>query len=642
MKTCIYLLFSLLILSGPVKSEIRLPRLVSDGMVLQRDQTIPIWGWANPGEKVTVAFNKKTYVTQTGADHKWKIDLKAQGAGGPFMMEITGNNKLTLRDILVGDVWLCTGQSNMEAVMARPNIKAFYGPEIKKSNYPFIRQFTVKRAMAFKPKDDVESKNGWVSANPETVLNFSAVAYFFAIELYEKYKVPIGLINSTVGGTPAQSWVSSETLKAFPDYYKKALFFKEDAEVEKLLNDHKNKTENWRESVRTNDKGTIENWFSTPYVPTPAWTVIDKLSNWRDQFPKPIYGVVWFKTEVYIPAQLAEKSAELSLGLLQTEDETYINGKKIGSTNSGYVSRNYQLPAGTLKEGKNVITIRLLSPSNGVSFEKTNLYKLQFDKDTIDLDNKWMYQVGIDKEPLPNGNGMSPHTPTGYYYPMIYPLTNYGIKGVIWYQGESNAGKPEEYKSLFSSLINTWRADWKNPKLPFLYVQLANYSSTTEEPAVSNWALLREAQTQTLSMPYTGMAVIHDIGEKNDIHPRNKKDVGKRLALAAHKIAYHQNIVYSGPLYKSMKVIDNKAYLTFDHIGTGLKCAGEKLLSFTISADGKTFMEAKATIAGHKVVVWNDSISHPLAVRYAWADNPEGSNLYNKEGLPASSFRTDK
>ena len=641
MKKNIYLLLSLIILSTAVKSEVKLPRFVSDGMILQRDQTVPIWGWGDAGEKITIIFDGKTYTTQTGADLKWKVYLNTQPAGGPFIMEIKGNNTITLKDILFGDVWLCSGQSNMEAVMARPNIKAFYGAEIEKSENSFIRQFTVKRKMAFKPTDDVESDKGWVSANPETVLNFSAVAYFFAKDLYEKYKIPIGLINSSVGGTPAQSWVNSESLAAFPSYYNQANLFKNDAELDKILLFHKNKIEAWKESVRTGDKGILEQWYNTPYEPSTSWTLINTPSNWSKQFPKPKYGVVWFKTEVNIPANLIGKEADLFLGFMKTEDETYVNGKKIGSINSGYTLRNYKVEAGALKEGKNVITIRITSPSNGVSFENNKSYKLQFDSDSIELKDKWMYRVGIEKEAVPNGNGLSAHTPTAYYYPMIKPLAGYGIKGVIWYQGESNAAKPQEYQPLFSSLISLWRKDWENPKLPFIYVQLANYSPPKNEPAISNLSLIREAQTQTLSMPFTGMAVTHDIGEKNEIHPRNKQDVGKRLALAAQKIAYHEHIVYSGPTYKSVNIVGNKAYLKFDNIGSGLKSTGEKLNYFTISSDGKNFIKAQAAIKGNKVVVWNDKITQPIAVHYAWADNPDGANLYNKEGLPASSFRTD-
>ena len=326
---------------------------------------------------------------------------------------------------------------------------------------------------------------------------------------------------------------------------------------------------------------------------------------------------------------------------MHTEDETYVNGEKVGSINSGYTDRNYPLKADQLKEGKNIITIRLTSPTTGISFNAKNNYKLKFETDSIALNNLWKFKFGIEKELLPRGNGLSQHSPTAYYYAMIKPLANYAIKGVTWYQGESNTPKPEEYEGLLTSLIKLWRADWQQPNLPFLYVQLANHSPSGTEPAISNWALLREAQLKALKSTNTAMVVTHDIGEKDDIHPRNKLDVGLRLALAARKMAYQENIVYSGPTYKSVQISNNQIIVSFNHVGVGLKCLGEQLNMFTISADGKNFIKAEAKIAGKQVVVWSKSIAKPMAVRYAWANSPDGANLYNINGLPAASFKSN-
>ena len=327
--------------------------------------------------------------------------------------------------------------------------------------------------------------------------------------------------------------------------------------------------------------------------------------------------------------------------MMHTEDETYLNGQKIGGINSGYTERNYSIAAELLKAGINIITIRLTSPTTGISFNAKNNYQIKFVNDSIPLNNPWQFRLGIEKEILPRGNGLSAHSPTAYYYAMIKPLANFSIKGIVWYQGESNTAKPEEYKDLFSSLINLWRKDWQKTDLPFLYVQLANYSSTGIEPETSNWALLREAQMKILKLPYTAMAVTHDIGEKDDIHPRNKLDVGKRLAIAAQKVAYGENIVSSGPIYKSIKIYGNQVHVTFDHVGTGLTYTGESLNGFTLSADGKNFLPAKAKIVGKQVLIWNTLLTKPIALRYAWADSPDGANLYNKEGLPASSFKSN-
>lgn len=638
MKKFIQCIAALLLFTITVHATIKLPRLVSNGMVLQRDQNIKIWGWADIGEEITLIFKNKKYTTKAGSDRKWLINIEPQQAGGPFNMRI---NNIELQDLLIGDVWLCSGQSNMEATMGRPNIKANYPQAIEQSNYPMIRQFAVRRDMAFNPIPDVSSDNGWVSANPKTILSFSAVAYFFAKDLHEKYKVPIGIILSSVGGTPAQSWVNSESLKQFPDYDKIAQTLKDTAEVARILNAHQLATKNWNKSIKDDDLGINEKWFLTAYNDGTDWQETANLAQLSERLKTAKYGAIWFKTEVNVPEHLAGKAASLTLGMMQTQDETYLNGQKIGSLNSGYTMRNYPIKSGTLKAGKNTITIRLISPTNPIAFNLKSSYQLKFTNDSIALDGAWKFKTGIETPVLPRGNGLSAHSPTAYYYAMIQPLSNYSIKGVTWYQGESNAPKPEQYQALLSSLINTWRKDWQQANLPFLYVQLANYCSTGTEPLISNWALLREAQMKTLNVPNTGMAVIHDIGEKSDIHPANKLDVGKRLALAAERIAYHENLVFSGPIYKSTKISGNQIYVSFDHVGTGLKCLGEKLNMFTISADGKEFVPAEAKIVGKQVVVWSDAITKPIAVRYAWADSPDGANLYNQEGLPASSFKSN-
>lgn len=638
MKKFIHCTTALLLFTITVHAAVKLPRLLSNGMVLQRDQNLKIWGWADVGEKVTLTFKNKKYTAKTGSDRKWNIRMEPQQAGGPFHMRI---NNIELKDLLIGDVWLCSGQSNMEATMDRPNIKANYPQIIEQSNYPMIRQFTVKRDMAFNPTPDVSSDKGWVSASPTTVLSFSAVAYFFAKDLYEKYKVPIGIINSSVGGTPAQSWINSESLKPFPEYEQLAQKLKDTAEVTRILKAHQIQSAAWDKSMKDGDLGINEKWFLTAYNEATSWQEIASLTQLSEKLKTPKYGSMWFKTEVNIPQHLAGKAASISLGVMQTQDEAYLNGEKIGSINSGYALRNYPIKAGLLKAGKNDITIRLMSPTNPIAFNSKNNYQLKFENDSISITAPWKFKFGVETAYLARGNGLSIHSPTAYYYPMIQPLSNYAIKGVTWYQGESNVPKPEQYQALLTSLINLWRKDWQQPNLPFLFVQLANYSATGIEPPQSNWALLREAQMKTLNVPHTAMAVIHDVGEKNDLHPRNKSDVGKRLAVAAEHVAYHKNTVYSGPIYKSAKITGNQVYVSFDHTGTGLKCLGDKLNMFTISADGKEFIAAQAKIVGKQVVVWNDTITKPIAVRYAWADSPDGANLYNQEGLPASSFKSN-
>ncbi len=638
MKKLFYCVCSFILFSTSIQAEVKLPSLVSNGMVLQRDQSIKIWGWANAGEEINLTFKNQKYTAKTDSDRNWEIKLDPQQAGGPFTMKI--NNK-ELVDIWIGDVWLCSGQSNMEATMGRSNIKAIYADVIANSNYPMIKQFTVNRGMAFIPVSDVSSDQGWVSANPETVLSFSAVGFFFAKDLYEKYKVPIGIINSSVGGTPVQSWVNSESLKSFPEYDQISQRFKDTAEVARTLKAHQIKTENWNKAITEDDLGVNEKWFLETDNHEANWDSVADINKLGEKVNFPKYGSMWFKTEIDIPANLSEKTAILSLGSMLTQDETYINGKQVGAMNSSYTDRNYVIAPGVLRAGINKLVIRLISPTTGLGFNPKNLYQIKFDQDSIPLNQTWKYKFGVELEQLPKGNGLSLHSPTAYYYSMIEPMANYNIKGIAWYQGESNIPKPEQYEELLSSLIKVWRKDWQQPDLPFVYVQLANYSPTGVEPEISKWALLREAQTKVLKVPHTAMAVIHDIGEKEDIHPANKQDVGKRLALAAQKVAYHEDLVYSGPMYRSIKVSKQKVYVSFDHVGSGLKCVGAKLNQFSISADGKNFVKAEAKIVGKRVVVWSKNIEKPVAVRYAWADSPDGANLYNEEGLPASSFKSN-
>jgi sialate O-acetylesterase len=637
-KRNFFLIFLIVILSFALKAGVKLPKLVSNGMVLQRNEPIRIWGWANAGEEIQVTFKNKIYNAKTSESGKWLLKLDAQEAGGPFVMNI---NNVVLKDVLIGDVWLCSGQSNMEALMSRPNIQDKYAQEIANCNYPMIRQFSINRDMAFIPIADVSSDKGWVSANSKTVLSFSAVAYFFAKDLFEKYKVPVGIINSSVGGTPVQSWVNIESLKKFPDYEQIAQRFQNTTELARTLKTHQLKTETWYKAISENDLGVNEQWFSETDQHEADWESVNDINKLGEKVNFPKYGSIWFKTEINIPANLVGKAATLSLGMMLTQDETYINGQKVGSINSSYTNRNYNIAHSILKAGKNKLVIRLISPTTGIGFNPKNSYQLKFAQDSIPLNHPWKYKFGIELPQLPKGNGLSLHSPTAYYYAMIQPLANYNIKGIAWYQGESNIHKPEQYQELLTSLINGWRKDWQQPNLPFVYVQLANYSPMGTALEINNWALLREAQMKTLKVPNTAMVVIHDIGEKEDIHPANKQDVGKRLALAAEKIAYHENVVFSGPIYQSIAIRKNEIYVSFTHIGSGLMCVGKELKQFSISADGKNFVPAKAKIAGKRVIVWAENIAKPIAVRYAWADDPEGANLYNKEGLPASSFKSN-
>jgi sialate O-acetylesterase len=383
-------------------------------------------------------------------------------------------------------------------------------------------------------------------------------------------------------------------------------------------------------------------WYD-PSWNTSDWAMMKVPGYWANTELGAVNGVVWFKKEINIPVAIIGQQAQLILGRIVDADSVFMNGTFVGTTGYQYPPRRYNFPSHVLRAGKNVIVVRVISNSGMGGFVFDKQYELIAGGKIYDLKGGWQYRLGTKMDPLASQTFIR-WKPLGLYNSMISPLLHYAMKGAIWYQGESNAEKPTEYKELFPALIRDWRKNWNQGDFPFLFVQLPNFMEAKKLPSESNWALLREAQLNTLSLPNTGMAVTIDIGEWNDIHPLNKKDVGKRLALAAQKVAYHEKkVVYSGPLYHSMKIIGDKVVLTFMNMGSGLITkGGSELTNFAIAGNDKQFVWAKAKIKNGKVVVWNDKIQKPTSVRYAWADNPSGANLYNREGLPASPFRTDE
>ncbi len=520
-------------------------------MILQRDTKIKIWGWASVDEKVSVHFNNKTYNTTTAKDGKWIVIISPMHAGGPFDMQIEAGNHITLKNILIGDVWVCSGQSNMELMMER--VKYKYADEIAHADNAAIRQFTVPDTYDFnKVHDDVDAGN-WIAVNPKNILQFSAVAYFFAKELYSKYKVPVGLINSALGGSPAEAWMSEDALKQFPGYYHESQKFKDATLRDSIENSDKIISETWYHQLNEKDEGLKYNW-KNEVLNDDDWKQMNVPGYWSDADNSLSNGVVWFRKETEVPASMVNKPAKLELGRIVDADSVFINGNYVGNTTYQYPPRRYVLASGILKEGKNTIVIKVISNSSKGGFVFDKPYELTTASDTIDLKGMWKYKSGGSMSPLAAPTIIR-WKPMGLYNAMIAPLLNYSIKGVIWYQGEANANttaKATEYEKLFPALIKDWRQQWKQDDFPFLYVQLANFMEPKDQPSESDWALLREAQLKTLSVPNTGMAVAIDLGEWNDIHPSSKKDVGKRLALAAEKIAYHENnIAYSGPVYQS-------------------------------------------------------------------------------------------
>jgi sialate O-acetylesterase len=549
-----------------------------------------------------------------------------------------------VKNILVGDVWICSGQSNMVIPMER--VKVIYEDEIANCENPSIRQFVVPDRYDFKaPQEDLEAGN-WEAASADTILQFTAVGYFFAKALFEKYYVPIGLIRNSVGGTPVEAWLSEDALKYFPENLDIVEQLKVDGYIDSIMNKEQADSNAWFNSLNQNDNGLIngEPAWADPSYDDSDWTTVKLPSSWEDEGLRDLKGAVWFRKEIDVPASMIGKPAKLFMGTIVDSDSAYVNGTFVGSTGYQYPPRRYEVPVNLLKQDKNIITLRVISNDGKGEFIKDKPYKLFTEDQVINIQGEWQYKIGAETQESLTPTTFFQYKPMGLFNGMIAPLLNYNMKGVIWYQGESNTGDPKGYHEKFSAMIADWRQKWQQGNFPFLYVQLSNFMEAKVQPSESNWAELREEQCRTLDVSNTGMAVAIDLGEWNDLHPLNKRDVGNRLSLLARKIAYGENeVVSSGPIYKSMKTTENRIIITFENIGGGLVVKeGDKLQHFAISGLDNKFVWANAIIEEDKVVVWKDEIISPVAVRYAWADNPQGANLYNKEGLPASPFTTEK
>jgi len=646
MKTKLHILSAALfaiLFAPPLTAQVKLPRLISDGMVLQRDTELKIWGWAAPGENVTIEFTGKLYSITANPSGEWMVVLPPMQAGGPHTMTITASNRLTVSDILIGDVWLCSGQSNMELPVRR--VAPLYGAEIATAENNLIRSFTAPKTFVFTgPQNDLPGGK-WVAASPETVLDFSAAAWFFAKEINRKYGVPIGLLTAAFGGSPAEAWISEESLKEFPAYYGELQQLKSGSLIKSTEQEDRSRIDEWYKNLQKTDAGyktTGVRWHDEN-LNTDDWSSITVPGYWSATPLKGINGVVWFRKEIYIPAAAAGQPATVNLGRIVDADSAFMNGTFIGTVAYQYPPRWYTVPAGVLKEGKNILTVRVISNIGDGGFVPDKTYELTAGDFKTSLGGEWKYKTGAVMPPL-RGQTFFGYKPAGLYNAMLAPLLNYRVKGILWYQGESNAGRPEEYRSLLPALIRDWRKNLTQGDIPFLVVQLPNFMEARETPYESGWALFREAQTEALKLPATGIAVTYDIGEWNDIHPLNKKDVGVRLALVARKVAYGDSeVVSSGPTYRSMRVRGRKIIISFDNTGSGLIARGGGSPGhFAIAGEDMQFAWAKASIRGNRVIVRTREIKKPVAVRYAWADNPAGANLFNREGLPAMPFRTDK
>ncbi len=632
------LLVSLVLLfSLPALADVSLPKLLSDGAVLQRGKPIHIWGWADKGEQVAVTFAGKTLKTRA-KDGSWSLSFPAMSAGGPYSLKVQANNSLERKDLLVGDVWIAAGQSNMELPLRR--VKYQYPGLIENTRLPHIRAFGFPLNYEFKqPLSDYPS-GSWKTATPENLSEFSAVGFFFARKLYEQNKVPVGLIVIPVGGSPLEAWVSEATLKDYPQYLQKLAPFKDDAYVQQTIAQDKAANDAWYSGLDKVDLGLAQHW-EAPGFDDGQWQRFMVPGYAKAQGIAFGNGSIWLRKHINLSdAQLANLTgdATLWLGAIVDGDQVYVNGQLVGQTGYMYPPRIYTVPAAVLKAGDNTLAIRITSYSNNAGFVLDKRYVLDLGAAQIPLAGDWRYAIAAKV------GAMGPTTtlhylPTSLYKARLAPAFNLGISGAIWYQGESNTDRAAEYARLFPAMIADWRKQFKQGDFPFLFVQLASFLAPQTQPGESNWAALREAQRQSLKVKNTAMTVALDLGEWNDIHPQHKQEVGERLALGAMKLAYgHKDLLISGPRLHKVKAKGDKLVLSFTDVGTGLVAKGGELHQFAIAGADKTFVWAKAELAKDRVTLSAPGVSKPVWVRYAWADNPAGANLYNSADLPASSF----
>ncbi len=628
--------------------DILLNPLFTDNMVLQQKQDIPIWGKAESGGEVVVTLNdqeKRCIVDDKG---NWRVDLAPVPAGGPYELVISGEKIDRIKNVMVGEVWVCSGQSNMEMPIGGVGKVSNYKEEIANSSYPNIRLLNVEKIMATTPQEKLVS-DGWEVCSPETTPNFSAVAYFFGRYLYKKLNVPIGLIETAYGGTLVEAWTSGATLKKIPEFAEIVQEIESDKTTDKEKEiETKRKLAEWPDKIEEIlvNSGTLNHGFQNSDYNTNDWKTMRLPTLW-EALDIYIDGVVWFSKDVNVPKSWDGEDLELSLGKINDYDITWFNGKRVGRGTDVIDLRVYKIPSSLVKIGQNRIVVQVMDiGGSGGLYGPARKMKLSSKKGSISLVGNWKYKIDpikIDVHKLPEKQDQNAgvNRPTVLFNGMINPLLPYGIRGAIWYQGESNVERAYQYRKLFSAMIKDWRNVWDEGNFPFYFVQLANYMKVKPQPADDAWAELREAQTMALELPNTGMAVTIDIGEAKDVHPKNKQEVGRRLALNALAKTYGKDIPYSGPMYKTMKIDGDKIRLKFTNADGGLKIKdGKQLKGFAIAGSDKKFVWANANIKGDEVIVWSSKIKNPVAVRYAWAANPV-CNLYNGADLPASPFRTD-
>lgn len=620
-------------------SGVKLSPLFTDGVVLQRQATLPVWGTASPGSAVTVSFRGVTRSGRADANGGWRVVLPPQAAGGPFTLTVkSGGSTVTLHDVLVGDVWVASGQSNMEFTLAQATTgKA----AVAAAHDSLLRHFYFPHAWSPAPKTEVQG-GPWNPADPEHAGSFTAVGYYFARDLRSALHVPIGILHTSWGGANIETWISGEGQGL------------RKAELDSLLEADRKYSAAIADTLRTRigglpsvDSGLVAGkaLWADPALDDASWATMRVPGPWEEAGYPGLDGVAWYRKTFELTAAEAGQPVTLALGPIDDDDITWVNGVEVGRTSGYNIPRVYTVPASALRAGPNVIAVRVYDGGGGGGITGPGPIELRVGGDRRSLAGAWKFRVGIVQNGA-DGQRIN-KIPTYLYNAMVYPLLDFPIKGVIWYQGESNANTVQDaaaYRKLMAELVTSWRKEWKGTAgrpFPVLWVQLPNFGVVdTVPPAQAAWATLRESQTATLSLPNTGQAVIIDVGEPLDIHPKDKETVGKRLALVGLKVAYGKPVEASGPTFRSFSVADGRATIRFDH-AAGLTSKTPQLKGFAVAGADRKWVWADARIEGDHVLVSSAAVPNPVAVRYAWSNSPAGLSLYNGAGLPAAPFRTD-
>ncbi len=627
----------MLLISSSCFANVHLSNIFQSNMVLQRDKDCAIWGYAAIGEKVAVRFDNQVYATVAGQDGKWKVTLARHAAGGPYQISIVGNNTITLDNILFGDVWVCGGQSNMQFAVDESMPKE---KDSIRNNLPQIRIFTAYVNTDYVPRDTLNGGE-WKVASVATIQRFSAVAYYFGRALHEKTNVPIGLISDNLGATAVETWMSPDAIKAFSQfdaYHQQYLAPKKSFAT--LTSDFEKTKSTWEKAYYLKGDPGIEKKWYLPETDISDWKTIETPGYWEEKGIGEYDGSVWFRRTFDLPASYDHKGYYVGIGQVDDYNTTWVNGHQVGETFGNVNYSNYIVPDSLLKEKGNVIVIRVVDAGG-----KGGIYTQFWHPEWA---GKWNYKLGkkIDPAKFKRPDVVNSdlfNSPSILFNGCIAPISQLSIKGAIWYQGESNASRAEEYRTLFPAFITDWRKQFNQGDFPFFFVQLANFYGEDKKPEESDWAELRESQAAALSLPNTGMASAIDLGEAFDIHPKNKLDVGKRLALAALKVSYNADSIDLGPTYDHMSQEGDNIIIHFKATKSLIKTNDKYgyVRGFSIAGADSVFHYANAYIRNNEVVVNSRDVKSPIAVRYAWANNPGTLDLYNQEGLPALPFRTD-